>query len=361
MIANGNTDIPIGATWGWNVLSRQRPVRRRRHLRHAELDQDHGADDRRQQRERRQRRHRSNESYYSGIGYVWQDRMGVPPDNTSKWDRTVARDDRLGQICDAMKTEGHRHLHDPRRGEQRFERRARELRLLGRQILRRQRRRRTDRDVREDRRLDPEAPARAIARATPSGRRAERPLPRLRDASGCVVFPAGAASGEPPPGRTKPMYQTADGTKLFVIDGHTHLWDARPENRRNRYGATFIESFWTAHTGLAPEERALGLGALSLLRRRGRGEGPLRRRPLRHGDHAADLSLRLLHQRLQHHRAMLGAQGRLSGEGHPRRPHGPARRRRAASTSSRPTTSAGSSAASRSTRPNGSATRRAIR
>ena len=48
------------------------------------------------------------------------------------------------------------------------------------------------------------------------------------------------------------MYQMPDGTKLFVIDGHTHLWDARPENQRNRYGLTFIESFWTAHTGLAP-------------------------------------------------------------------------------------------------------------
>ena len=45
------------------------------------------------------------------------------------------------------------------------------------------------------------------------------------------------------------MYQMPDGTKLFVIDGHTHLWDARPENLRNRYGQTFIDVFWTAITG----------------------------------------------------------------------------------------------------------------
>ena len=48
------------------------------------------------------------------------------------------------------------------------------------------------------------------------------------------------------------MYVTPTGEKIFVIDGHTHLWDARAENRRNRYGLTFIESFWNSHIGLAP-------------------------------------------------------------------------------------------------------------
>lgn len=50
------------------------------------------------------------------------------------------------------------------------------------------------------------------------------------------------------------MYVTDDGKKIFVIDGHTHLWDARPENRANRYGLTFIESFWIAHNGMSPPE-----------------------------------------------------------------------------------------------------------
>jgi len=45
------------------------------------------------------------------------------------------------------------------------------------------------------------------------------------------------------------MYLTEDGKKLFVIDGHAHFWDARPENRANRYGLTFIETFWNAHNG----------------------------------------------------------------------------------------------------------------
>lgn len=48
------------------------------------------------------------------------------------------------------------------------------------------------------------------------------------------------------------MFQTSEGDRVFVVDGHVHLWDARPENRRNRYGLTFIESFWGAHTGMTP-------------------------------------------------------------------------------------------------------------
>ncbi|MEO8667301.1 MAG: amidohydrolase family protein [Bauldia sp.] len=50
------------------------------------------------------------------------------------------------------------------------------------------------------------------------------------------------------------MYLTNDGKKIFVIDGHVHLWDARPENRLNRYGFTFIETFWNAHNGLSPPD-----------------------------------------------------------------------------------------------------------
>jgi Flp pilus assembly protein TadG len=106
MIANGNTDIPIGATWGWNVLSDSGPFgdgvtygtpnwTKIMVLMTDGNNENAVSDDT-----------DLNASYYSGIGYVWQDRMGVPPDNTSKWDRTVARDDRLGQICDAMKQKG---------------------------------------------------------------------------------------------------------------------------------------------------------------------------------------------------------------------------------------------------------------
>ena len=51
------------------------------------------------------------------------------------------------------------------------------------------------------------------------------------------------------------MYVTGAGEKIFVIDGHVHLWDARESNRRNRYGLTFIESFWGSHVGMTPEEQ----------------------------------------------------------------------------------------------------------
>ena len=51
------------------------------------------------------------------------------------------------------------------------------------------------------------------------------------------------------------MYVTESGERVLVIDGHTHLWDARPENRRNRYGFTFIESFWGSHVGMTPAEQ----------------------------------------------------------------------------------------------------------
>ena len=30
------------------------------------------------------------------------------------------------------------------------------------------------------------------------------------------------------------LYLTEDGKKIFVIDGHVHFWDARPQNRLNR-------------------------------------------------------------------------------------------------------------------------------
>ncbi len=48
------------------------------------------------------------------------------------------------------------------------------------------------------------------------------------------------------------MYVTEAGEKVFVVDSHVHVWDARPENRRNRYGQTFIDTFYGAHVALTP-------------------------------------------------------------------------------------------------------------
>jgi len=48
------------------------------------------------------------------------------------------------------------------------------------------------------------------------------------------------------------MYEK-DGRKYFVVDGHVHFWDARPENR-NKYGEGFIACFYDYHRNLSPEE-----------------------------------------------------------------------------------------------------------
>lgn len=51
------------------------------------------------------------------------------------------------------------------------------------------------------------------------------------------------------------MYVTPNGESVFVVDTHVHMWDARPENRRNEHGLSFIECFWGAHAALSPTER----------------------------------------------------------------------------------------------------------
>jgi len=48
------------------------------------------------------------------------------------------------------------------------------------------------------------------------------------------------------------MYEK-DGRQFYVVDGHTHFWDARPENR-NKYGEGFIACFYDYHKNLSPEE-----------------------------------------------------------------------------------------------------------
>jgi predicted TIM-barrel fold metal-dependent hydrolase len=49
------------------------------------------------------------------------------------------------------------------------------------------------------------------------------------------------------------MY-THQGQDIFVIDGHTHLWDASPANWRNKYGEGWIKCFYAFHNGLSPAE-----------------------------------------------------------------------------------------------------------
>jgi len=51
------------------------------------------------------------------------------------------------------------------------------------------------------------------------------------------------------------MYRTADGQEIFVVDCHTHLWDASPQNWANeKYGKGWIECFYDYHRNLSPAE-----------------------------------------------------------------------------------------------------------
>jgi hypothetical protein len=48
------------------------------------------------------------------------------------------------------------------------------------------------------------------------------------------------------------MYER-DGERYFIVDGHVHFWDARPENR-NRFGEGFIACFYDFQRSLSPQE-----------------------------------------------------------------------------------------------------------
>jgi Predicted metal-dependent hydrolase of the TIM-barrel fold len=49
------------------------------------------------------------------------------------------------------------------------------------------------------------------------------------------------------------MYKK-NGENYFVVDGHIHFWDGRPENTKNRYGAGFTACFYDYHKNLSPAE-----------------------------------------------------------------------------------------------------------
>lgn len=50
------------------------------------------------------------------------------------------------------------------------------------------------------------------------------------------------------------MFRTASGEEIFVVDGHTHLWDGSPANQKNRFGTGFINCFYDYHRNLSPAE-----------------------------------------------------------------------------------------------------------
>src|ERR1700745_1486275 len=54
------------------------------------------------------------------------------------------------------------------------------------------------------------------------------------------------------PGRV--MVVMTDGDEVFVIAGHTHMWDGSPANHKNRHGREFIDCFYDYHRNLSPAD-----------------------------------------------------------------------------------------------------------
>jgi Flp pilus assembly protein TadG len=102
MIANGNTDIPMGLAWGWNTVSPNGPFKDGSAYHNDEwqkyvvLMTDGNNEN--------EPGNSQNESYYSGVGYIWQGRMGIT--SGDKATRTKARDKALEAMCAAMKKDG---------------------------------------------------------------------------------------------------------------------------------------------------------------------------------------------------------------------------------------------------------------
>jgi Flp pilus assembly protein TadG len=109
MVASGNTNVPLGAMWGWHTLSPNAPF----------------GDGRAYGTERLQKiiiimtdganvmtdTNSPNDSYYNGMGYIWQGRLGITSGNDST--RRTRMDNRLDHatagtedLCGNMKTAG---------------------------------------------------------------------------------------------------------------------------------------------------------------------------------------------------------------------------------------------------------------
>jgi hypothetical protein len=55
--------------------------------------------------------------------------------------------------------------------------------------------------------------------------------------------------------RRKHMYRTKSGEEIFIIDGHTHNWNAAKDNIKNIHGQQFIDCFYGYHSVLSPKDQ----------------------------------------------------------------------------------------------------------
>ncbi len=100
MVASGDTNIVIGLAWGWNTLSPGYPFRDG--IAYGTKDYTKIVILMTDGQQQNLDVGTYNDSVYSGIGYIWQNRIGVGNGSTTA-QRTVALDNRLTTLCANMK------------------------------------------------------------------------------------------------------------------------------------------------------------------------------------------------------------------------------------------------------------------
>ena len=102
MTAVGDTNIPLGLVWGWHLIAPSAPFGDGSAYATEGVEkvvilmtdgQNANAD-----------ASSSNDSYYSGIGYIWQNRLGITSGTATQ--RRTAIDNRLTLLCQNMKAKG---------------------------------------------------------------------------------------------------------------------------------------------------------------------------------------------------------------------------------------------------------------
>jgi hypothetical protein len=103
MTAVGDTNIPLGLMWGWHTLSPKAPLAdgasyTTQDLRKVIILMTDGDNT-------FTTRNDNNKSYYSGLGYIWQQMVAGLSGSSTSSERTAAMDDRLAQLCRNVKAQ----------------------------------------------------------------------------------------------------------------------------------------------------------------------------------------------------------------------------------------------------------------
>jgi hypothetical protein len=104
MVAVGDTNIPMGLVWGWHTLSPNAPFADgsaygTQNLKKVVILMTDGNNTYADPGGSTQ-----NGSYYSGLGYIWQNLLGITSGTTTQ--RQTAMDARQTALCNNMKAQG---------------------------------------------------------------------------------------------------------------------------------------------------------------------------------------------------------------------------------------------------------------